>query len=79
MATMLAALVKRTAMEPHITRTAWNDGYYFTNPMASCGIKLLPTNSPDGCRIISADNLATVRIWSPRLEDLTATDWMPVP
>lgn len=63
-----------TMRTPYIRRKSWarwgND--------ACIGIKLQPTNSPDGCIIESDVEKNNRRSWKPTAEDLVADDWEPV-
>lgn len=73
--TILEALSERTERIPYITRGKWNKGYVYQNITETCAVKLLPTNSPDGCVVVSADSEPEIRTWQPIEEDLTADDW----
>lgn len=44
------ALAERSRKEPYLTRAKW---LYVTDHPATCAVKLNPTNSPDGCIVIS--------------------------
>lgn len=67
------AICARSAEEPYITREKWTNVFGFPAP-----VKVVPTDSPDGCIVLSvADNRRFCR-WQPTLDDLVADDWNPV-
>lgn len=66
------AIAARSADKPYITRRRWSDmGDNFSFPH----VKIMPTNSPDCCVVISRDKRATGRGWQPTMDDLIADDW----
>lgn len=66
------AIRARTADKPFITREKWADAFGIKR-----GVKLLPTDSPDGMILDSRAAKAPCRGWQPTAEDLTADDWKP--
>lgn len=68
------AIQATTAKLPCVTRRRWDR--LSKEPMG--GIKIQPTNSPDGCIIESDVNKGIRRIWQPTTADLVADDWEPV-
>lgn len=54
-----------------VRRRAWD--YPTSKPVIS--VKILPTNSPDGCVILGAAHQIPRSGWQPTAEDLTAEDW----
>lgn len=69
------ALRNTSRMKPYITRKSW--AYPTENP-TSAAIKILPTNSPDCCVIMSVSRGIPCRGWEPTAGDLMADDWEPV-
>lgn len=69
------AIMARTHEKPYITRRDW--GYITVNPVA-VSIKILPTNSPDGCVVESVSTEGPRRGWQPTAGDLAADDWETV-
>lgn len=69
------AIMARTHEKPYITRRDW--GYITVNPVA-VSIKILPTNSPDGCVVESVSTEGPRRGWQPTAGDLAAEDWETV-
>lgn len=68
------AMKARTADRPFITRQAWRNDY---GPWAVYGVRVLPTNTPDGCLIQSrASTKMPIPRWQPTAADLVADDWM---
>ncbi len=53
-------------------RRAWA---FITEQPCSAPIKLLPTDSPDCCVVLSVHEKAPRARWEPRAEDLMAEDW----
>lgn len=70
------AIMARTHEKPYITRRDW--GYITVNPVA-VSIKILPTNSPDGCVVESVSAEGPRSGWQPTAGDLAAEDWETVP
>lgn len=68
------AIKATDAARPCITRKSWAR----LSKEPSGGIKVQPTNSPDGCIIESDVDKKNRRSWKPTAEDLTADDWEPV-
>lgn len=66
------AIQARTREKPFIRRQGW----FRLSPFPCGGIKLQPTNSPDGCIIESDVDKKNRRSWIPTAEDLTADDWI---
>ncbi len=67
------AIAATTPREPYITRKSW--GYTFgSGAPRGTAVKLLPTDSPDLCIVLSGQ-CDTRRGWSPSREDLIADDW----
>jgi len=66
------AIMTRTGEKPYITRRAWE--YITTEPVAA-SVKILPTNSPDGCIVESVSESKPRRGWQPTAGDLVADDW----
>lgn len=66
------AIMARTHEKPYITRRDW--GYITVNPVA-VSIKILPTNSPDGCVVESVSAEGPRSGWQPTAGDLAAEDW----
>lgn len=65
------AIMALTKMKPCIRRRAWE---YPTNS-PRIGVKLQPTNSPDGCIVISGTEKTLRHGWQPTAQDLMAEDW----
>lgn len=57
---------------PCIRRKSWA---YPTDRPVSASVKILPTNSPDGCVILSVCTNDPQPRWAPTAVDLTADDW----
>lgn len=68
------AIRARTPERPYIMRRCW----VRLSPVPGVGVKLQPTNSPDGCIIESDMNEKSRRSWKPTAEDLTADDRVTV-
>ena len=67
--------VQSTSLKhPYITRSSWDR----LSPEPSGGIKIMPTDSPDGCIVISDVKDGRRRGWQPTAADLAANDWQPV-
>jgi hypothetical protein len=58
-------------MYSYITRKKW----IRLSPAPDGGIRIQPTNSPDGCIVISDVEHGMRHGWQPTAEDLTADDW----
>lgn len=69
------AIQARTAETPYITREAW---LYPTKRPVAASVKILPTDSPDCCLILSATSKEPRRGWEPQAGDLVADDWIIV-
>ena len=66
------AINSTTRRKPFITRKAW----LLTDTECAI-IRILPTNSPDCCLIVSDySTRGASRGWQPRAEDLIADDWL---
>lgn len=68
------AIQSVTPNTPYISRASW----VRLSPAPFGGIKLQPTDSPDGCIVISDVNDGRRRGWQPTTADLIADDWRPV-
>ena len=68
------AVKELTVKKPYITRKSWAR---WSRELHG-GIKLQPTNSPDGCIIESDVDKKNRRSWNPTAEDLAADDWIAV-
>ena len=67
------AIMNTTRKKPFITRKAW-DMDFSELPI----IKLLPTDTPDCCLIVSECSAhGPRRGWEPKAADLIADDWYP--
>ena len=66
------AILSRTLGKPCIRRRAW--GYSTSSPV-NAPVKIQPTDSPDGCVIISTSRKAPCCGWQPTAGDLMADDW----
>jgi len=64
------AILARTADKPYIKREKWDDMFGVRR-----GVKLFPTDSPDGIIVDSRAARAPCRGWQPTAEDLVADDW----
>lgn len=69
------AIMARTDERPYIRRRSWD---YITIEPVAASVKILPTNSPDGCIVESATEGKPRRGWQPTAGDLVADDWEPV-
>lgn len=67
------AILSRTADKPYITRKAWE--CITDHPCSAC-IRVLPTDGPDCCIMLSEYGRTPCRGWQPRREDLVADDWV---
>lgn len=65
------AIKATTIRKPYVTREAWA----FLTVTPETPVKLLPTNSPDGCILISTMQKDSCRWWQPTAGDLLADDW----
>ena len=65
------AIASTTSQKPFITRRSWDmDGF------EQAVIKILPTNTPDCCLIVSDfSSHGARRGWEPSAKDLVADDW----
>ena len=68
------AIEATTIKKPYIRRRSWD--YETTEPRIA--VKIQPTNSPDGCVIVSVTNKNPRCGWQPAARDLVADDWEPV-
>lgn len=50
-----------------ITRQKWHDANFYC--------RVAPTDTPDGCVLLSRGSRWPSRGWQPTAEDLTADDW----
>lgn len=66
----------KIAMETRmcIRRRCWD--YPTSKPMIA--VKILPTNSPDGCVLLGVAHQIPRNGWQPNAEDLVAEDWETV-
>lgn len=69
------AIAARSSDKPYITRESWS---YITDSPVSAAVKILPTNTPDCCVIMSINSKNPCRGWQPMAEDLVANDWKVV-
>lgn len=69
------AIKSTTPQTPYITRKSW---CYLTDRPCPAAVKILPTNSPDGCVVKSVSADKSRRGWQPSADDLTASDWVLV-
>lgn len=69
------AIAATTKVDRFIRRKSW--GYLTHHPCPGGAVKIMPTNSPDGCVIYSVARTSPVAGWQPKMEDLVATDWEP--
>lgn len=65
------AAMSVTPKRPFIRRKSWD----YPTDKPTVAIKILPTNSPDGCVIKSATEKNTRHGWQPTASDLIADDW----
>ena len=66
------AIQSTTAKKPFITRKAW-----LPSDVTRAIIRVLPTNTPDCCLMISDySSRGPIRGWQPRADDLSADDWV---
>lgn len=65
------AIAATTLNHGCITRKQWDR----MSPIIGGGIRIQPTNSPDGCIIISDVAHSRRHGWQPTAEDLAADDW----
>lgn len=68
------AIQSVTLRTPYISRTSWDR----LSPEPFGGIKIMPTDSPDCCIIVSDVDEKRRRGWRPTAADLAADDWWPV-
>ena len=66
------AAVSLEARKPYIRRSSWRR---LSNSPMALGIRIQPTNSPDGCIVESDVETETRRRWNPTADDLMADDW----
>ena len=69
------AINARSAEKPHITRLSWT---YTLDGFKVLPISINPTDTPDGCVLVTRASRTPCRGWQPRAEDLAADDWEPV-
>lgn len=69
------AIAQATPQRAYVRRKAWA---YITDTPCSAAIKIQPTNSPDGCIVVSQSAENPRFGWQPREEDLAADDWETV-
>ena len=62
----------------YITRKAWDYPYRYSGNWSASSIKLMPTDSPDGFVLHSANAPDKPGKWYPRMEDILAEDWFIV-
>lgn len=67
------ALKSRTREKPYITRLGWQ---YITDQPTAAAVKILATDSPDCCIIMSVAGKNPCRGWQPTAGDLMADDWV---
>lgn len=63
----------------YITRKKWDYPYPTARRDPEPAIKIMPTDSPDGCVIYGVNEQIPRRRWYPTAEDLAAQDWLTVP
>lgn len=66
------AIAARSADKLYIARRSWHsigDLSYIPR------VRILPTNSPDCCVVISRDKRDSATGWQPTMDDLIADDW----
>lgn len=63
----------------YITRKKWDYPYPSERRDPEPAIKIMPTDSPDGCVIYGVNKQTPRRRWQPAAEDLIAEDWITVP
>lgn len=68
------AIRSTTVHAPCIARISWDR----LSQAPHGGIKLQPTDSPDGCIIISDVKDGRRRGWQPTAADLIADDWIVI-
>ena len=68
------AIAATTAQKPYVTRRA---GGYITDHPCSAPVKLLVSDSPNGCIIRSEEDKPRCG-WRPTAGDLVADDWESV-
>lgn len=64
-----------TEERPYIRRRSWD---YIATVFATASVKILPTNSPDGCIVESVTENSPRPGWRPMAGDLLADDWETV-
>lgn len=69
------AIQSRSPDKPYITRESWE---YITDKPVAAAVKILPTDSPDGCVVESVSRKNPCRGWQPTAGDLMADDWKTV-
>ena len=67
------AIKARTADKPYIMRKKWEDTFG-----ARRGVRLFPTDSPDGMIVDSRTAKSPRNGWQPTAGDLVADDWLVV-
>lgn len=73
--TIFDAMLDRSTGKPCITRRAWS--FPTTKPLVAA-VKLLPTDGPDGCIILSSARKDPCTGWTPSARDLIVDDWITV-
>lgn len=69
--TISEAIKARDRKHPYIRRKSWE---YPINKIDS-PLRILPTDSPDGCIVLSPLSEARCNGWMPTAADLGADDW----
>lgn len=67
------AVAEALECNAYITRKSWS---HVTNKPCDAAVKILPTDTPDGCIIESVTRKNPCYGWRPGAEDLTANDWI---
>lgn len=65
------AIIAAKKNNTFITRSAWDYKFY----AGGSGVKLEPTDSPDGCIVMSGTQEKARHGWQPIASDLIADDW----
>lgn len=68
------AIQATSIRQPYVRRRSWD--YLTSEPVVA--VKIQPTNSPDGCVIVSTTEKKPRYGWQPTARDLVADDWEPV-
>lgn len=69
------AIRSTTQEKPFIARKIWD---YPTAARCQSAARILPTDSPDGCIVLTASRETPCPGWMPTAGDLLADDWHPV-